>query len=170
LAKRLGRNADEIPLDELAKHLDGKTLGAFSGIAAKSIRGSVGRSAREGLLQQAKKLFSLGDDLDILYNQPKNQFNRRINKIQLTCGPMDQFPRGTFFEELQHAIDDVPHDGIGRRNPTHFPADGTLENALLHKEVFKRMYDNPLFNITADEFESLIRRVDQQIDTLRGSR
>jgi len=121
-------------------------------------------------LQQAKKLFSLGDDLDILYNQPKNQFNRRINKIQLTCGPMDQFPRGTFFEELQHAIDDVPHDGIGRRNPTHFPADGTLENALLHKEVFKRMYDNPLFNITADEFESLIRRVDQQIDTLRGSR
>jgi hypothetical protein len=45
-----------------------------------------------------------------------------------------------------------------------------LENALLHKEVCKRMYDNPLFNITADEFEALIRRVDQQIDTLRGSR
>jgi len=77
----------------------------------------------------------------------------------LACGQADDFNRGVFFEELQHAIDNK----MGR-NPFPTPARNTLANAEFHKVVFIRMYENELFNITEAEFDELMKLVNNAIN------
>ena len=92
-------------------------IGAVSdtvGIADSALPGNVGFWQRWSVLRGAKKEF--GATPKIRYGQLKDEFVPGTNTINLTGSRFGKHRRGTFFEEVQHAIDDVLKGKGGHSN------------------------------------------------------
>ena len=116
---------------------------------------------RVSLQLQARLKF--GAKPSIAFGHAKDRFVRGSNTIELTGSRFGKHSRGTFFEELQHAIDDAV--GV---NPSRFPKPGTLENAQFHLEVFERLIANPIYKLNPIEKLNLIRKTKELIASLGG--
>ncbi len=81
----------------------------------------------------------------------------------LTGSKFGKHNRGTFFEEVQHAIDDV----LGH-TPDPIPKTRTLENALFHQEVFRRLAENTIFNLIPSEKRALAAAIYNAVIKLGG--
>ena len=123
-----------------------------------SIRGTISRAARSKLI--AKIEAQLGRSVEVVYGAGRTAFAPKTGKIFLRGVDDDLIPRGTFFEEIQHLIDDAA--GL---NPRSIPASGSLEDAIFHREVFERMIDNPLLDISDIDGLSLLAVLE---DVIKG--
>ncbi|MFN0035514.1 MAG: hypothetical protein ACKVUS_10620 [Saprospiraceae bacterium] len=156
--RALNGAGDGVPQVPNAKTLN-RSLESI-GTASKSIPGALTHDQQIDLINNIEK--QLGIKIEVTYNSRHNYFDMDTKKLHLAIAEGENIGRGTFFEELQHAIDDV-----NNRNPaTAYPAD-SIENAIFHRQVFDRMVKNPLFDITETEAEDLLLNITFEI-LIRG--
>ena len=141
----------------------GSIIGAAgsSSLVRQAIGGTITRGSRAKLLAEVEKL--IGRKVEVKYGAGFNGFSPKSKKIYLEGLDDDLVPRGTFFEEVQHLIDDK--NGL---NPSSIPKNGTLDDAIFHGPVFERMINNPLFDISDMEGLSLMAIIAQVIKNLGG--
>jgi hypothetical protein len=122
-----------------------------SGVANRVLKGELGLLRRWKITRNIRKTYGLSLKGKIKYNAVENFFDPHTKMIHLTGSRFGKHKRGVFFEELQHAIDDF--QGL---TPNPIPKPHTLENYLFHEQVFKRMIDNPVFDISKREGNDLL--------------
>ncbi len=144
------------------KKSPGELIGEIDGMASRSIPGELDVAARSDLIDDVGA--QVGRNIDVNYSQTRNGFDVNSKELHLKAAADGPTNRGVLYEELQHLIDDAA--GI---NPAVIPKVGTLENALFHREVFERMANNPLFDITAAEADDLAANITVEIMLLGGS-
>ena len=166
LAKKLGRRVDDLELDEIAKRLNGQSVGTI-GLAGRAIAGEVSHLIQQSYLKRAKEFFGLPADLTIKYGHSANHFDKATHRIYLTCKEGDNFSRGVFYEELQHAIDWF----TGTEKFLEYPPPNTIADVRLHEGTFRRMFENPLFDVMRSEYDTILdglARKEKRLRTLLG--
>ena len=148
--------------DSLAQLVPKGIIGALGrSVVNTAIGGTLNRTARASLIAKVEK--AIGRKIEVVYGATKNGFKPSNGKIYLRWADDDLIPRGTFFEELQHLIDDA--NGL---TPAVIPTAGSLDDAIFHREVFRRMIDNPLFDISDLEGLNLSAEIRDMIRKLGG--
>ena len=154
-------------IDEALEHTDdGRALSRLDGAGeigaieadVLNVTGGLAQSAIGGMTTR-KETRMLREHLTettgttIVFGSKKaaggNYFDPHTNTIHLKSGSRNQ-PRGMLYEEVQHALDHKFQGDIIEESVT-------VGNDRLHTGTFKRMTENPLFDLVPSQVQNLLR-------------
>lgn len=133
-------------------------VGKSRGIASEIVQGLTTRREASFLRQQLKELAGTDIVYGSIKSRGRNFFDSLDNKIHLRSGARQQ-PRGMFFEEIQHALDQrVANGALNDLRRFGFSENPVLANLRLHAGTFRRMAENPLFKLSPGERANLLQQ------------